>query len=107
MASSPFLSQDHIKLIYVTQKTISHCLQLKRCVIFSRRLICLEFLARCSAIYKDLELTNQNSHDPVVVPTSEESTPRVHDDETTRPDGVDSMTLMRALLPLVEQLDML
>ena len=67
-----------------------------------------EFLVKCYEIYKDLELTKQNSHDPVVVPTSEESTPRVHDDATvSKPEGVDSMTLMRALLPTVEKLDSL
>lgn len=65
----------------------------------------VEFLSGCSDIYRELELTKQNSHEPVVVPTSEESTPRVHDDEASRrPDGVDSMTLMRALIPLVEKL---
>ena len=69
----------------------------------------VEFLVKCYEIYKELELTKQNSHDPVVVPTSEESTPRVHDDDeaSSKPDGVDSMTLLRALLPTVETLDAL
>ena len=62
-----------------------------------------EFLTRCAEVYKELLKTKQNSHDPVVVPTSEEATPRVHEDENSaRPEGVDAMTFLRALIPLCE-----
>ena len=55
-------------------------------------------------------MTQQTSHDPVVVPTSEEARPRVHDSESesmvsSKPQGVDSMTYFRALNPVAETLD--
>ena len=72
--------------------------------------LCLraEFLTKAAEVYKELETTQQTSHDPVVVPTSEEATPRVQDsdaDVSSKPQGVDSMTYLRALLPVAETLD--
>ena len=75
--------------------------------------IVAEFLVKCAEMYKTLLSVARTPHDPVVVPTSEETPTENHQPlpGTNNPevghggqDGVDSAQFLRALSPIAEKM---
>ena len=71
----------------------------------------LEFLIRCAEVYKSLLTSSRASHEPVVVPTSDDTHPPVGAVSSesgtgdTSQDGVETVQFLRSLIPIAESMD--
>ena len=71
-----------------------------------------EFLIRCAEVYKNLLSSARSTHEPVVVPTSDDTRSTSGATESsagtmgdTSQDGVDSAQFLRSLIPIAENMD--